>query len=273
MTPRGSTTIGATLDATISEVYVPDTALAAVERLRTLGEVHVWWWPLGDRTDPADHAVLDAVERGRARRFHAEADAAAFTATRAGARRAIAGLLGITPGEVGLGRRICPGCGDPEHGPPSVVRPPVPLAVSLSRTAGIGALAVRAGDWVGVDVEALRPVDDNLADVVLTPSERAYVMGRPRGPERDAAFHRTWTRKEAVVKAVGLGLLGMELHALDVRPADPGPVEVVHTYRSETTRWEVRDLAVPGPWSASLARPLGSALGEVRLHAPAGAGD
>ncbi|MCT2547263.1 4'-phosphopantetheinyl transferase superfamily protein [Streptomyces atratus] len=262
MTPRRNTAI--------SEVRIPRPALETVVRMQESGEIHVWWWPLGARTDPADYAVLDEVERGRAQRFHAEADAAAFTATRAGARRAVAGLLGVEPGEVGFGRRICPGCGDPEHGPPAVLEPPVPLAVSLSRTAGAGALAVRAGNWVGVDVEALRPVEPaGLAEVVLTASEGAHVLGLPPGPARDAAFHRAWTRKEAVVKAVGLGLLGMPLNTLDVSPAQDGPVRVVHRYRGEESRWQVMDVDIGDRWAASLARPETGPLGPVHTHAPA----
>lgn len=148
--------------------------------------------------------------------------------------------------------------------------PPVPLAVSLSRTAGAGALAVRAGDWVGVDVEALRPVEPaGLAEVVLTASEGAHVLAMPPGAARDAAFHRAWTRKEAVVKAVGLGLLGMELNTLDVSPAQDGPVRVVHRYRGEETRWQVTDVDFGDRWAASLARPETSLLGPVHIHAPA----
>ncbi|MFB6814008.1 4'-phosphopantetheinyl transferase family protein [Streptomyces sp. NPDC056347] len=262
MTPRRNTAT--------SEVRIPEPALEAVDRIRETGETHIWWWPLGTRTDPADYAVLDDVERGRAQRFHAEADAAAFTATRANARRAVARLLGIDPAHVAFGRRVCPGCGDREHGPPAVSHPPVPLAVSLSRTAGAGTLALRAGTWVGVDVEALRPVEPaTLADVVLTATESAHVLGLPPGPARDAAFHRAWTRKEAVVKAVGLGLLGMPLNTLDVHPDQDGPVRVTHRYREEETHWQVTDLTLGDRWAASVARPDTGPHGPVHLHAPA----
>ncbi|GAA2920707.1 4'-phosphopantetheinyl transferase family protein [Streptomyces mexicanus] len=256
--------------ADVGEVYVPATARAAVDRLRRSGEVHVWWWPLGEATDPADFVLLDEQERARMRRFHAARDAAAFTRTRAGARRAVSELLGVPVDAVRFGRRICPGCGDPDHGPPAVVRPPVPLAVSLSRTDGCGVLAVRAGDWVGVDVEAYRPMESEaLAQLVLTPDEAGQVLALPEGPARTALFHRAWTRKEAVVKAVGLGLLGMPLNTLDVRPAAGGPLTVTHVHEGRTTTWHVQDLDLDGPWSASLARPSAAdPLGPVRLHPP-----
>ncbi|MEU4036998.1 hypothetical protein [Streptomyces collinus] len=57
--------------ADVGEVYVPDTARAVVERLRRSGETHVWWWPLGEATDPADFVLLDEQERARMWRFHA----------------------------------------------------------------------------------------------------------------------------------------------------------------------------------------------------------
>ncbi|MEU6862112.1 4'-phosphopantetheinyl transferase superfamily protein [Streptomyces sp. NPDC046876] len=250
-------------------VHVPESAAREAARLEETGEAHVWWWPLGDRVDQAEFDLLDEVEQVRARRYRNERDAAAFVRTRAGARRAIGELLGVDARTVALGRRVCPGCGDLEHGPPAVAAPAVGLAVSLTRTSGCGVLALHAGDWIGVDIEALRPVESgSLADVVLAPAEYAYIMSLPAGPERTAAFHRVWTRKEAVLKGVGLGLLGIDLNALDVTPGIPGPVEVVHGYQGEVTRWQVDDLDLDGNWSASLARPLTPTLGPIHRHRP-----
>ncbi|MFJ7156747.1 4'-phosphopantetheinyl transferase family protein [Streptomyces sp. NPDC101118] len=241
----------------------------AVRALRASGEVHVWWWALPARTDPDDLALLNTAEYERALRFHAERDAAGFVRAHASARRALAGLLGVPAAEVDLGRRVCPGCGDGSHGPPSVLRPAVPLAVSLSRTDGLGVLAVRAGTRVGVDVEARRDVRaDTLAELVLSESERRVLAGLAPGPDRDAAFHRCWTRKEAVVKAVGVGLIGTELTALEVHMEDDGPVAVSHSHQGVNTLWSVSDLDVGAGYTAALARPDRSATGPVVLHPP-----
>ncbi|MEU8772411.1 4'-phosphopantetheinyl transferase superfamily protein [Streptomyces sp. NPDC048606] len=249
---------------------VPEAAAREAARLKATGEAHVWWWPFEDHVDQADFDLLDEVEQVRARRYRHERDAAAFTRTRAGARRAIGELLGVDARTVALGRRVCPGCGDLEHGPPAVASPAVGLALSLTRTGGCGVLALHAGDWIGVDIEALRPVESgSLASVVLAPAEHAYILSLPAGPERTAAFHRVWTRKEAVLKGVGLGLLGIDLNALDVRPAVPGPLVVDHGYRGEVSSWQVDDLDLNGNWSASLARPIdGSPLGPILRHGP-----
>ncbi|MFD7623004.1 4'-phosphopantetheinyl transferase family protein, partial [Streptomyces sp. NPDC059802] len=162
-----------------------------------LARTQVWWWELPERVDPADAALLGPAERARLRRFRSERAAASFTRTRAAARRALGTLLGVSAAEVVLGREQCPGCGDPCHGPPRLDHPEVPLAISLSRTTGLGLLAVSEGARVGVDVEALRAVrGDALTRSTLTPRERAVGGGggagggapprrvRARGPPR-----------------------------------------------------------------------------------------
>jgi 4'-phosphopantetheinyl transferase len=83
------------------------------------------------------------------------------------------------------------------------------------------ALAV-AGYPVGVDVQRYHSVDTELlAPAVLAPGEQAY-LDRLRDPfARDRAFHRCWTRKEAVLKAAGIGTAA-NLSELDTHPGNDG---------------------------------------------------
>lgn len=86
------------------------------------------------------------------------------------------------------------------------------LHVSLAHTGSVVAAAVARGRRVGIDVEAPTPFDAAAAALVLTPGEgRAVDAAACRG----AAFLRLWVRKEAVGKALGLGL-APEIVALDV---------------------------------------------------------
>ncbi|MEU8772416.1 4'-phosphopantetheinyl transferase superfamily protein [Streptomyces sp. NPDC048606] len=243
-------------------------ATAAADALGVRGEAHVWWWRTPERTDPDDLPLLDTEEFRRALSLPAERDAAAFVRSRAAGRRALAGLFDLDPGEIALGRRDCPGCGDGSHGPPRLVSPPVRIALSTSRTAGCGVFAVGAGTAIGIDAESLRPVRAGATrDPDLTASEREYLGRAAPGPERDAAFHRIWTRKEAVVKATGLGLSGVELGLLETHPARVGPVRVTHTHRGRTTAWTVEDLHLFEDVAVALARPAGPAAhGPVHHH-------
>ncbi len=76
--------------------------------------------------------------------------------------------------------------------------------VSRSGTAGLAAAAVCGSGAVGIDVERVNPdvVDDSLLDIVLHPEERRDMPGSDIGRR----FYSLWTRKEAVLKALGTGL-------------------------------------------------------------------
>ena len=63
---------------------------------------------------------------------------------------------------------------------------------------------------MGVDVERVRPRPRalDLARSRLHPREAEALSAVPAGPDRDVAFARLWTAKEAVLKARGTGLAG-----------------------------------------------------------------
>ncbi len=69
------------------------------------------------------------------------------------------------------------------------------------------AAAVALGVRIGIDIEELAPPDrDGVAETVMSAWELGHFMSLP-AHERDRAFLRLWTRKEAVMKAAGVGFL------------------------------------------------------------------
>ena len=108
-----------------------------------------------------------------------------------------------------------------EHG-----RPWAPgVSFSVSHSGGLGLIAMAGADRrIGVDVERSRRQLDfrALAERFFHPDEVAAI-----GSRRDA-FFRCWTRKEAVVKALGLGLQHpLKSFRVDVDAAGPQPVHGV----------------------------------------------
>ena len=99
------------------------------------------------------------------------------------------------------------------------------VAFNVSHSGEVGLIAVAAaGRRVGIDVQQIRETTDftALAARFFHPDEAAAI-----GDRRDA-FFRCWTRKEAVVKALGLGLqhpLGS--FVVDVDAQGPQPVEAL----------------------------------------------
>ncbi|MDX3577442.1 4'-phosphopantetheinyl transferase family protein [Streptomyces sp. FL07-04A] len=186
--------------------------------------VQVAWARLGDA-----HAglltLLDPVERGRHDETVAPADRARFLVGCALSRLLLGELLGLSPARVPL-RRVCPRCGGP-HGKVRLAMPdaPAPYDFSVTHSGAVIGVAVSSDGAVGLDVEDVEaPLDvEGAARTALSPTELAALHALPPA-ERRPAFLRVWTRKEAVLKALGVGLR-MPLRALEVSaPAAPPAV-------------------------------------------------
>ncbi|MFD9433566.1 4'-phosphopantetheinyl transferase family protein [Streptomyces sp. NPDC060002] len=169
--------------------------------------VQVWWARLADAR-PDLVGLLDPVELGR---YEATADPGnqrRFLAGCAVSRMVLGELLGLPPVDVPL-RRVCPRCGGP-HGKVTLDVPAgsahADVRFSVSHSGDVIGLAVCRGADVGLDVEDGAGTDvEKLAPRVLTDTELAALRARPPA-ERPAAFLRYWTRKESVLKAIGVGL-------------------------------------------------------------------
>ncbi|MFJ6796899.1 4'-phosphopantetheinyl transferase family protein [Streptomyces sp. NPDC091268] len=156
----------------------------------------------GSPVPAGSEAVLDAGERNRAGLYRLEEHRRTYVATHVALRMLLGGYLEQDPAAVRLVREDCPGCAKP-HGRPAVAGHPVHFSVSHS--AGVAVLAF-AGTPVGVDIET-RPALDALPHLVprLHVRERAELASLPPG-RRAAAFAMCWTRKEAYLKGLGIGL-------------------------------------------------------------------
>ncbi len=131
-----------------------------------------------------------AAEQQRAARFMRPHDGRRYVAAHAALRQ----LLGTREDWV-----------TGAHGKPALALPPPHF--NLSRRGGVALIGVSHTHEIGVDVEPLQAMTDadELAHLHFTPHERDAVA-RESGTARDRAFLRCWTRKEAGMKATGLGL-------------------------------------------------------------------
>ncbi|MFE9802046.1 4'-phosphopantetheinyl transferase family protein [Streptomyces goshikiensis] len=235
----------------------------------TPGELHLWVGRASGTVEAGDLALLDERELRRLEGFHDERQRARYAGARAAIRRTVGRRLGVLPAEVGWGTEVCPGCGSERHGPPSIRRPPTGWRVSVSRSEEWWMLGLSYGLPVGVDIERRRAHEvPAVVRRCLDDGERAYVAAR-EGARRDEALMRCWVRKEAVVKAWGVGL-GTDLARVAVRPAEERAVVPRMTERGPEW-WEVREVSAVDECLTAFARPAG-APGPVVLHAPTGTG-
>ena len=155
-------------------------------------------------------SCLSDAERERAARFRFERDRRRFIVARARLREELAARLGVRPEAV----RFAYG----DNGKPRLADHALQFSVSHCDDVALFAFSKTAE--VGVDIEAIRPVReaDAIAIQFFSPLEHAgYAALAPR--DRLLGFFRVWTRKEAYVKALGVGFsMALERFDLSVAP-------------------------------------------------------
>lgn len=177
-----------------------------------------WCAPQAPR--PGLLALLDDAERARHARLVRAEDRARHVTAHALLRLCLGRRLDQRPDTLRLDR-TCPECGG-AHGKPRL--PGGEVEFSLTHSGALVGVAL-AQVPVGIDVEsrAGSAYDPALAGEALSAAERAHLEAM--APSRRAAgFLRYWTRKEAVLKALGTGLT-LPLHDLEVSsPHEPPQV-------------------------------------------------
>jgi 4'-phosphopantetheinyl transferase len=201
-------------------------------------EVHVWLVPVAIPAQSCAvlQSFLDEDECKRARRFRTRAARERFVVSRGALRLVLGGLTGSSPERLRFARR-CGWCGGTDHGKPHLLGHSG-LDFSISHSGGLALIAVGRGRRVGADVEHVRRRTDVLAIArgSLSSRERHTIESQGSDEARRNAFFRCWTRKEAYLKARGVGLAG----GLDTDPEHTGG-------------WQIRSLRAPPGYMAAVA--------------------
>ena len=113
---------------------------------------------------------------------------------------------------------------------------PAPVSFNVSHSGPHGLIAVVPDGRVGIDVEdrAARRDFDGIASLTFTPAEQAE-LGAADGVRKPEFFYRIWTMKEALIKALGVGL-----------SLNPARFEIPPAMRAGARRCEFRFPHLPG---------------------------
>jgi 4'-phosphopantetheinyl transferase len=216
---------------------------------------------------------LSPLETYRLEQFRRPADQQRFATGRVVARAAAARLLGTTPAEVSIA--VGPADG-PTPGRPSIDGCEWSLSIAHSGSRVLVALAPIGS--VGVDVEQLPDDPTVLAGI----RDAVPAAEAPTAGWTDPLFLRSWVRREAVLKAVGVGLLAPR-DDLVLGPAD-GPPTVLRSSGGlpAVARMTLTDLTVANGYLAAAAlldgpgmrtlsvslRPVGPLRAELGVAVP-----
>jgi phosphopantetheinyl transferase len=186
---------------------------------RESADVDVYGLNLDANDEPIEafEEILSPRERIEIARFVRRRQRRRMAVSRGALRRILAGYLGSSPAEVPLARE--------PHGKPYVdlagSRERQRLHVSCSRSGPYAIFAVATGQPVGVDMEVASAENfpDQIAEIMLSPSERNRCAALPRSA-RTAWLARVWVGKEAILKGLGCGL---EIHPGSITVDAPFP--------------------------------------------------
>ena len=211
------------------------------------GEIHIRHGSLsegGSPVTPAEERRARAMRSGRRRRE--------FLICRGALRRLLARTLGVHPLAIPLveGRHGKPAIGLGAGVPDRLSR----IGFNLSHSGERYVVAAALDMAPGVDIERIRPRRDlaRLTRRFFSPRERQEVAAAD-DPLR--AFHRVWSRKEAVIKADGRGV-AIGLARFDVTAGHPPALlhaRWTGAAPDEAAHWSLHELDVSEEYAAALA--------------------
>jgi 4'-phosphopantetheinyl transferase len=215
------------------------------------GAVHVWRCIVGRDCGAISAAgrVLSADECEKAARFHFEADRTRFVLGRGMLRHVLAQWLHRRPEEIGFEYGAF---GKPMLAPGDPTGQP---QFNLSHSGDLILLAVTTGRAIGIDVERMRTElpHAGIAEHFFSAAERGSLAGLPASAQA-AAFYACWTRKEAFIKATGVGLsLPLDQFDVSLRPGEPAKLLATRPDAAEAHRWTLLELDVGPNYKAAAA--------------------
>lgn len=248
-----------------------------IEQLPSIAACRLWHVDLDATTAVQSSDCLSDDESARATRFVFERDRRRYVAAHVALRQTLAMVTGKAPAELTFELGA--------FGKPALAGQTT-VHFNLSHSAGAGLIAINDSSnstspsninanatevGVGVDVEVLRPMSYSsaLAAEYFTLAEQQGLTATAP-PDRDLAFLTCWTRKEACLKALGLGLsidtrsfeVGVCAASAEVVMAVAGRSATVHVHSFRPRLDLVCAVArvVAEPITARLAAHLSSAL-------------
>lgn len=218
----------------------------------TLGprEVHIWRTSLEPPPEIAARfrGLLATDELAKADRFRFEKDRRHYSVARGVLRELLSRYLGVPA--AGLRFHYS------EYGKPELISSDAPrLEFNLAHSGSVALYAFTLIGEVGIDVEFIRPefTGDDIAQRYFSPSEMSSLT-RLSKAARHQAFFNCWSRKEAIIKAKGLGLsLGLDQFDVTLAPGEPASLRGTRWDEAEASRWSLRAIDAGPEYAAAIA--------------------
>jgi 4'-phosphopantetheinyl transferase len=214
-------------------------------------EVHVWRVAL-DRASSVAKRFLDILttdEQHRADRFRFVRDREHFIITRGMLRTTLGYYLKVEPERLRFHYN--------RYGKPALAVPSggKDLRFNVSRSGQVALYAFSIARELGIDIELIREDEnwDAIAERFFSRLELETLHSLPHDA-RVRAFFNCWTRKEAYLKARGLGLsLPLDGFSVSLAPNEPAALLATDEDAQSASNWSLEEITVGGGYVAALA--------------------
>jgi 4'-phosphopantetheinyl transferase len=225
--------------------------------LPAVGDCHLW--PLALTNSKVSQYLLDEHEHKIAQGLRLDSARRTFLHSRTYQRLVLAHYVGRPPAAIRIDRR-CEHCGDARHGRPRLTSRLVEYSVSHSRSWLLIAI-VRTG-LVGIDIEEEASLSDiaEVSELVLAAQERQQ-FAHVQEADRPQWLMRRWIRKEAALKATGMGLR-VAPNLVDVTTSD------AQSNHSDWPRSPVHLYELPAPQGLAAALASTAAIESISICGP-----
>lgn len=212
----------------IDEPFLSFFNLSVVRRIFQSGKIHVWQFLLDSSEAEDFEALLSLEELEKASRFRFQQDRERFVKSHALLRCVLSFYSKIEPEKLAFGYGT--------HGKPFLSNPiEKPMNFNLSHSHNLVCCAITESGKIGMDIEHICPEFDFGAamEIFFKESEIRAIKSLPENLQAQT-FFRIWTRKEALGKALGVGL------SQEITP-------------EEESRWVVRNLTGMKDYAGAIA--------------------
>jgi 4'-phosphopantetheinyl transferase len=184
------------------------------------GHIHIWTISQRPRTSSDYAPLLSKDELNRASGMRSPQLFDRFIADHGALRLLLSAYLDTDPRKLPIVAN--------NYGKPALDIPHCRLRFNMSHSGELTMIALCLDSEIGVDVEAMRPIAEweEIAASHFSHHESESLRGEePKA--QISAFFRCWTRKEALIKAIGMGL-SIPLDSFTVSTSLTEPAMLLH---------------------------------------------
>ena len=195
-----------------------------------------------------DENLLSYEEKVRAGRYVCRSAKRQFIASRAILREVLGEILACAPADIRLGYE--------KMGKPAIIAPHTLWKFNVSHSDTQAVIAFAFGRELGIDIEKeslMQTQAEELAQRFFSPPEFQKLMTIRPEVERIRAFFRCWTRKEALLKALGVGLTGaLNRFSVSLDTVDASILDSVEE-TINPKRWQIVNVPVVAGYMGAMA--------------------